>query len=246
MQVFRVSTTSPLYIFWRRHNKNIIVLLFFTALFFYNWVLGVLWYFVSDCRADPVYQQQVSVIASETARVLESKNVLYWMDMGTLLGAMRDHKMIAHDTDVDFAYHKKDWSEVELALNDHDWLVLRMQNYEGRKLARIYDRRVGPINTQYPHIDLFAYWPVNERGEEVKPHIATHYAQLVDEMLIPKEIIGDVTKKRAMFEGREFYAPERTIQYLNIRYGSDWATTVKRRWQDCKNAVTIWMWGVKV
>lgn len=39
---------------------------------------------------------------------LDSENVLFWLDYGTLLGAYREHDFIKHDFDLDIGLWLKD------------------------------------------------------------------------------------------------------------------------------------------
>jgi len=53
---------------------------------------------------------------SDTCHSLNELNVTYWLDAGTLLGAMREKDVIKHDYDIDFGYIKDAYSTEKLML----------------------------------------------------------------------------------------------------------------------------------
>eukprot|EP01137_Pigoraptor_chileana_P036663 Opistho-2@32635 len=218
-----------------RNWKYAAIALTCLGLFFYNWVLGVMWAFVSDCSIDRSYQGEVVKLTSATAKALEEAKVDYWLDLGTLLGAQRNGRMIGHDSDSDIGIHQKDAEKVIKLFENHPDVILLKQKLEGIEIMRIYSRHVGDQTTKYAHVDLYEYIP---KGTGMLYHI-------VEQTELPEAWIAN-GEGRVEFEGRTYHAPKEIIKILHFKYGENCLDVVKMRWQDCKNAVTIKMFGYKV
>ena len=54
----------------------------------------------------------------QVKEVLDNYDVEYWLDYGTLLGAVRDGKIIPWDNDIDLGMWKKNKEKLPYVLND--------------------------------------------------------------------------------------------------------------------------------
>lgn len=63
-------------------------------------------------------KDQVKELVSNIKEVLDKHNIVFWLDMGTLLGAARDGQMIKWDNDIDFSAWYKDFKSFDLVIKD--------------------------------------------------------------------------------------------------------------------------------
>jgi len=77
------------------------------------------------------------IVAIESLRqvkkVLDGHGIEYWLDLGTLLGAIRTGKFIEWDTDIDISILDKDYPKIIsacLELRDNGYTVLFSTQFE--------------------------------------------------------------------------------------------------------------------
>jgi hypothetical protein len=61
--------------------------------------------------ANKNFLKQGDNVLHAACRVLNEAGVFHWLEFGTLLGVVRDGRLIAHDTDIDFGVFIEDRSE---------------------------------------------------------------------------------------------------------------------------------------
>ena len=66
------------------------------------------------------YQTELLKMLPYLAELLEASNIEYWLDWGTLLGAVRDGKMVPWDFDIDLGIYDEDVAKV-LSLRVDIW-----------------------------------------------------------------------------------------------------------------------------
>jgi phosphorylcholine metabolism protein LicD len=58
-------------------------------------------------------------LLQDTIECLDKHQIDYYLDFGTLLGAVTDNKLITWDNDIDISiYHEKDYNKIEKVLKD--------------------------------------------------------------------------------------------------------------------------------
>lgn len=62
-------------------------------------------------------------VLDETIKFLESNNIYYWVDAGTMLGIIRDNDFIENDTDIDIAIVIKDADTLYELLLEHGYNI---------------------------------------------------------------------------------------------------------------------------
>ena len=164
----------------------------------------------------------------DATTVLERAGIPYWLEGGTLLGVVREQRLLPWDTDMDISLDKR-----------HQWRLIRclwrlaLQGY--RVTVKNYRQDVGPFRRRELRIvkirnyvrflkkgdavlDVFLkkqvddrfYWTVGDKKPVLKYTPAAFYTALTT---VP-------------FNGKEYGAPQDTAGYLTYRYG-DWRTPVK-------------------
>jgi len=145
------------------------------------------------------------------ANLLESHNVHFWLDFGTLLGAYRNRGFIPGDNDIDISLFAEDYWKVKKILELTEW---KFKGIWRRELA-VYDE-----NIDY-HIDLFFY---ERTAEEVcfytylKNHLTEDISVESKVSFVPT-LLDRFTKIK--FLNHEFIIPADTDEYLTAQYG-DW------------------------
>ena len=107
--------------------------------------------------------KQLSWITS----ILQINNIKYWVDQGTLLGLIRDGKLIDHDKDIDLSIWDEDIDKLEKIIPDikREGYRLRILQYKNYKFKYKFipqnsnDLRKLDINIYYRVKDLFAWSP---------------------------------------------------------------------------------------
>lgn len=135
-----------------------------------------------------------------------------FISYGTLLGAVRERKLVGHDVDVDLGYLSKythpvdvvrESLHIERVVRSHGWRVVR-QN--GGFLAAFMPQRDGSTR----NLDIFTAFFVGDRLYQV--HDIGTEARVAD--VLPLQ--------RIPLEGRELPAPANPELFLEAAYGPGW------------------------
>jgi len=73
-------------------------------------------------------EERAIAVLKEIKQTLDDADITFWLDVGTLLGAVRDKKFIEHDNDIDIGFWFIDTGRVEKELKKLDGYI-----YEYRK-----------------------------------------------------------------------------------------------------------------
>ncbi len=171
------------------------------------------------CRAFSETDTAVrSEILAGTQRALadlrEGCGVTAYLNYGALLGAVRDGRMIAHDSDTDVCYLSRRQSpaevilesyRVERVLRDRGWSLMRMSGGDIKLLLPLSDGRSC-------HIDVFVAFYV----EGVFYQLGNRSGALPESVILP---LGTVE-----LHGHEFPAPAWPEAMLAFLYGPHWRT----------------------
>ena len=135
-----------------------------------------------------------------------------YLNYGALLGAVRDGRMLGHDSDTDVCYlsafHEpvdiiRESYRVERVMRDRGWDVLRMSGGDIKLLLPLSDGRVC-------HIDVFVAFHAVGRFFQ----LGNRSGQLARESILP---VSTIT-----LQGHEFPAPADPEAMLAFIYGPGW------------------------
>jgi phosphorylcholine metabolism protein LicD len=163
-----------------------------------------------------------------TANALESSDVNYCLDAGTLLGVMREQRLLPWDTDVDLSIMAQELPKLHSAI----W-KLRLQGYRVR--PRKFKRDMYPFKRGAVRIFKIRRFRSLFIKSQLTLDIFVCYPD-GDNMSWAEGIRKKATKKsmptrlhkytKTEFNGRKYPIPKHYDEYLTVRYG-DWRTPVK-------------------
>lgn len=157
--------------------------------------------------------------------LFEEQNIHYWMDFGTLLGAIRTGTHIPHDTDGDFGVFYTDRKKIiglrsRIESDGFGMFVHQSKNYQEERIHGQTVIRIprSPIN--HMTVDLF-FWKRNELT-----------GQLTSDGLNVHKSFPDIFvqgRKEVEIFGRKLWGPNNPEEFLRFRYGSDWHIEQKKK-----------------
>lgn len=201
-------------------------------------------------------RSHIVAIASATAAALDAARVTWWLDYGSLLGAVRNPLttwadypwlpqkgrdssgplpgIVPHDKDADWCFLMRDWQSVHRAM----WVLAKRNGYDlvVRQHAGKIKIRLSRLNRT--NLDLFG-WHEVPKGKAVSHTRFDETVELGPGMLYrPQYIAVDRCKgkefhrdmllplKRIAWEGMSLPAPADPEALLAHRYGDDWRTPI--------------------
>ncbi len=165
-------------------------------------------------------KNQLKLLLSVT-KLLTSNNIEYWLDFGTLLGAIREKAFLKHDMgDIDIGVNQKDYWKVRKILNTQTTL----------KYKRIWRTEISIYETSDVHLDLFFFTEKDNMmhtalflGNKIQGGL-----NIESGMKYLKENIYPL-KNINVFHHR-FTVPNNPEAHLVENYGEDWKTPDTKWW----------------
>jgi lipopolysaccharide cholinephosphotransferase len=154
--------------------------------------------------------------------LFEKHNISYFVEAGTLLGAVRHKGIVPHDDDIDIGVRIEDYPKI-LSLHEefaklgyyipdkcepNHWFQIQYQKYKGDQGA--------------PIIDLFPYKKVITPTGVIYNNYVWAIVSKKDNSFFYEEDLYPLKKYR--FGSIEVYGPNNPRHYLSNVYGYDWDT----------------------
>lgn len=175
----------------------------------------------------PLNEYAESVL-NEGCDILESLEVTYYVCDGTILGIVRDDRLIPHDNDIDVAVSTKvNVDKLIQAFESKSYTVGRLVYYNGKIQQLIFystHNVIFDICFWYPKHDGYSYHYVPEVSKGRRQH---------EEYFMQPEFIK--------FRGRDYPTHPNIKKWLLEHYGEDWQVPkqAKGDWRlDVKDIVT--------
>lgn len=158
------------------------------------------------------------------AATFEEEGLKYWLDFGSLLGMVRNGKLIEHDHDVEMSIFEEDLPKL-VALREK----IRKQKYK----LDYKDLSVEHPKWKWPQIrlpkskeldvEIMAYraWPPRD-GDESKCVKVRGYSARHRALIAPREFFAELDSIE--YEGVNIAIPSKVEEYLHLRYGPNWKT----------------------
>lgn len=155
------------------------------------------------------YHDPIIGMLPYVAKLLEEHNIKYWLDWGTLLGAVRNGRMIPWDYDIDLGMFHDDAQRLialspDIAKDGFDLTAFWCNTYV--HIIRFFTKEHG-LNF---HIDIYPWIVV---GETVRA---------VDNLNRIRTMIELTDLDSVEFEGAKYPCPQNPEKSLLHRYGTDW------------------------
>jgi lipopolysaccharide cholinephosphotransferase len=164
-------------------------------------------------------------------KILKKSNVTYWIEGGTLLGAIRDNKLIPWDHDLDLGMKFFNQNQMIKLIKElkKEFYVSVKKFKEKKDLWILGDYRVLKI---YPRkniffksdlcLDLFVYYldKLDSSDEEVYKYVVW------DRNAYHKKEFFE-TIEQIEFYGKTIPVPSNPTKFLEVKYGINWKTPVK-------------------
>lgn len=162
----------------------------------------------------------------EVVKLLKENNIPFWVDCGTCIGALRYGGVIPWDFDIDLAVLQPDFENVRRALNALDKEKYIVQDWSSRDkpntYLKVYIRETGVL------IDIYHYAidPVQKTVQYIISNedcifLAESWKIRERRFKIPTPISTVFPLKKATFDGIEVFVPNKTKEYLQLRYGQN-------------------------
>ncbi|MFC2127588.1 LicD family protein [Bacteroidota bacterium] len=165
-------------------------------------------------------------LLKDTSKVLDSCNIDYWLDGGTLLGIHRENRLLPWDDDVDLSimYTGEESMNKLLKSLKKSKLRIRPKTFQQTcehfvkdkvRVIKIRNNKLLGISKGKVCLEIFIRYP---HGKDTYCGIGPI------KQVIPIKLCDSF--KKINFEGDDFNAPKLTNEYLTHKYG-DWKTPVK-------------------
>lgn len=106
-------------------------------------------------------QKILTELLHKICNLCEEKDISYWLDFGTLLGAIRHGGFIPWDDDIDISMLRSDVEKLENILKDDSRFIYRyvFLNYNGNGITRVFQVRFADVEfgQTISSLDIFIY-----------------------------------------------------------------------------------------
>ncbi len=162
--------------------------------------------------------KNIKVVAGSLTKLLEKQHIDYWIDGGTLLGAIRHNDIIPWDDDFDIcikSYDIQKFMSLEKTLKDEGYRIDKF--FAGFKVSPISGKKT-KYEWNYPFCDIFLmdyddknkkYVLQNSKAKKMWPNAYYASSELFP---LKKYKIGTTS----------YFGPNIGYAYLNRQYGIDW------------------------
>lgn len=146
-------------------------------------------------------------------RILDLCHVRYWLEGGSLLGAVRNHDIIPWDYDVDIGIYQDDIEKCEWLKNSRKQSVIDSDGFVWEKATEGDFFRVHYSPTNHMHVDIFPFY-VRDGGVMTKNTWFTMHKQDCE---FPETYLKPLTK--ILFAGVYAAAPNNATKFLELKFG---------------------------
>ena len=169
-------------------------------------------------------------LLKKVANEIDQSELEYWLEGGTLLGAVRDKKLIPWDHDLDIGIKFSDDRQIQKLISSlKKYFFVRaltfpsdpkIWNLGKYRILKVYTKKT-LFKRSALCLDIFLYYKghVEDRGEMYKYVVwgnnACHEAKFFDSL------------EKIDFYETEFSIPSHSEEFLKVKYGANWKTPQK-------------------
>jgi len=168
-------------------------------------------------------RQKAKEFLFDVISIFEKYNIKYYLDYGTLLGAIRENNFIKYDTDIDIGIFKKLWVDIILMRN-----LVKEFIKKKIKIQSMWDNGInGNLSLKRDNIDMGILYKVKNKKEYYK------YGRL-GKLTYPRKNLDKL--EIINFLDRKVQVPSNPESYLEYLYGKDWRIPKRRfEYNHCNN-----------
>lgn len=187
---------------------------------------------------NPKKYDKVKMLFKKIIPILNAHQVNYWIDYGTLLGIIRENRLIPWDYDVDACIMSSEIPKIQNELFIQD---LKKADLDIRKSKnntfKIYtsqdtqDKQNGNLYLQKVHFDIYVYHNINDKiCRQCKynwKNVPCNKA--INKQCSDKEIIFPLKLKSITIDNKQYKCkiPNQYIKRLEYSYGPEWIVPKK-------------------
>lgn len=181
---------------------------------------------------------------SLVVELFEKNKMTFWLDFGTLLGAVRVGDFLSHDGDIDLAAHAEDAKKIEEIIKGCEKLSIAHEYFVNDDLVQISFEYHG-IN-----IDLCFYKQNSEKQDEYYCYLC-HYDKEISDIVsngtypvaVMKSTVPFDGVKTFDFRGLKVNIPNNEKGYLTANYGADFMIPNKN-WDYINDAPNLYQYPI--
>lgn len=150
--------------------------------------------------------------AAHVFQVLESYNIRYWLEGGSLLGAIRNGDIIPWDYDVDIGVYQEDLIKLSIFMASTDNAIVDERGFVWEKAIEGDFYRVQFSKTNRLHVDIFPFYSRN--GTMTKN---TWFESHPQDCEFPEHFLQPL--ERYSFAAANPFGPNNARKFLELKFG---------------------------
>ena len=183
-----------------------------------------------DIERGKVFLEFADETLEKVKEVLTMNGIVYWLDFGTLLGAVRENDFIAHDIDIDFGcmYNKDVVKKIEEIFTKNNIKKYREFTVDDQIVEQTYEYKGLAFDIFYYSTDGVEKWSYGFTYENSKLDKKIYENRDISTGLEGVRYISPIGGVETMiFKNNEYYVPKNTHEYLKLNYGENYMTPNK-------------------
>lgn len=177
----------------------------------------------------PCCLEHLRETARHVIRVLEAYKIRYWLEGGSLLGALRNGDIIPWDSDVDIGVYQEDLKKLFIfqdarrkgpVMDELGYVWEASEQSTSTVSTNNYLYRVHYSPSNRVHVDIFPFYPLN--GSMTKDYWFPTHRQDVP---FPESFLKPMSK--VTFLGLQVAVPADPLHFIDFKFGSHALTTYK-------------------
>ena len=177
-------------------------------------------------------------------KILDDENIIFWLDFGTLLGAVREKDFIAHDIDIDFGikYDALKIQRLEEVFKENNIVKCREFLLEEKIVEQTYRYKGLDFDIFYYFEDKKEMWCYGFTFENSKLKKIFEDGKDISTGIQGMRYITPIRGlEKIKFKEKMYFVPENPHEYLMLNYGKNYMIP-RKEWdyvEEAKNQEKI-------